>query len=89
MTLGARPVDVLRELLAESLRHAATGLAIGVSAGVLLMKLGAAVLFGVTPWDPMTLIAVAGVVFAASAVASLIPAARAMRVDPVVALRQD
>ena len=89
MTLGARPVDVLRELLSEAVWHAAAGLVIGVGAGVLLMNLGAAVLYEIEPWDPLTLTAVAGLVFLAAVVACLVPARRAMRVDPVTALRQE
>ncbi len=89
MTLGAKPIDVLRELLSEGLRHAGAGLLIGLGAGIALMRLGAAVLYRVEPWDPLTLVSVAAVVLAAAILACLVPARRAMRVDPVRAIRQD
>jgi predicted permease len=89
MTLGAKPFDILRDLLFEGVRHAGAGLLIGIGAGVALMKLGTAVLYEVQPWDPLTLAAVAAIVLAAAVAACLVPARRAMRVDPVTAIRQE
>ncbi len=87
MTLGARPPDVVRMVLREALLHAGVGLAIGVVAGVLLMRSFRFLLYGIHPADPMTLIGVAAVLIATATAACLIPAWRAMKVDPVQALR--
>jgi predicted permease len=87
MTLGARPADVLTLVLREGLLQAVAGLAIGVSAGVLLMRSFQALLFGIGPADPMTLAAVAVILLGTALAACFIPARRAMRVDPIAALR--
>jgi ABC-type antimicrobial peptide transport system permease subunit len=87
MSLGARPRDVLRQVLREGTWQAAIGIAVGLAAGALLMRLGESLLFEVRPWDPITLTGVALLLLAAALVACLIPARRAMRVDPVDALR--
>jgi putative ABC transport system permease protein len=87
MTLGARPRDVLRQILGEGLWQAIAGVVAGIAAGALLMRLGESLLFGVSPWDPPTLAAVAVVLITAALLACLLPARRAMRVDPVEALR--
>jgi putative ABC transport system permease protein len=91
MTLGARPVDILRRLMTEGLWQTLVGLAIGLVAGSYVMRLGTLpdeMLFHVQPWDPLTLTAVAIILIVATLAACLIPARRAMRVDPVRALRQ-
>jgi putative ABC transport system permease protein len=91
MTLGAQPRNILMQLLAEGLWQTAAGLAIGLGAGLLLLRITAlktSLLYQIQPWDPVT---IAGVVFAlagAAVAACLIPGRRAMRVDPVQALRQ-
>jgi putative ABC transport system permease protein len=87
MTLGARPGSVLRLVLAEGLVQAAAGLIIGLAAAVLLMRSLGALLYEVKPADPLTLAAVAAVLLATAALACLVPARRAMRVDPISALR--
>ena len=87
MTLGARPLDVLRQILGEGLWQAAVGIVMGLAAGALLMRLGESLLFEVRPWDPVTLIGVALLLTAAALAACLVPARRAMRIDPVEALR--
>jgi len=88
MTLGARPRDVLRQLLLEGLWQTLAGLALGLLAGAYLMKLGQDLLFETKPRDPTTLAGVSIVLVIAAMAACLIPARRAMRVDPVVALRE-
>jgi putative ABC transport system permease protein len=88
MTLGARPLDILRGLLFEGLWQAVAGLAIGLVAGVYLMKFAGKLLFNVRPWDPITLTGVGLLLIAAALAACLIPARRAMRIDPAAALRQ-
>jgi putative ABC transport system permease protein len=87
MTLGARPPDVMRLVLREGVLQAVAGLAIGLTGGVLLMRSFRTVLFGVDPADPLTLAAVAVILSGTALAACLIPARRAMRVDPVRALR--
>ncbi len=90
MTLGARPFDILRQLMTEGFWQALVGLAIGLVAGSSIMRLGGLpeeMLFHVQPWDPITLTAVGVILMTATLAACLIPARRAMRVDPVDALR--
>jgi putative ABC transport system permease protein len=91
MTLGARPFDILRGLMSEGLWQALLGLVIGLIAGSYVMRLGGLseeMLFHVQPWDPITLTTVGAILIVATLAACLIPARRAMRVDPVNALRQ-
>jgi putative ABC transport system permease protein len=88
MSLGARPVDIVRAVLGEGFWQAITGLAIGLGAGVYLMTFADALLFGVQPWDPVTLAAVSVLLLGAALAACVIPAARAVRVDPALVLRQ-
>jgi putative ABC transport system permease protein len=91
MTLGARPFDILRGLMTEGLWQALLGLALGLIAGSYVMRLGGLsdeLLFNVQPWDPKTLTVVGIILIVATLAACLIPARRAMRVDPVNALRQ-
>jgi ABC-type lipoprotein release transport system permease subunit len=64
------------------------GLAIGLAAAVLLMRSFQSLLYEVSPADPVTLSAVAGVLIATALLACVVPARRAMNVDPVTALRQ-
>jgi putative ABC transport system permease protein len=87
MTLGARPPDVVRMVLREALLQAGAGLAIGVTGGVLLMRSFRFLLYGIHPADPTTLLAVVLILIATAIAACLVPARRAMKVDPVNALR--
>jgi ABC-type antimicrobial peptide transport system permease subunit len=87
MTLGARPAAVVRLVLGEGVVHASLGLAIGVAAAVALMRTFRALLYEVGPADPLTLATVAAVLLATALLASAVPALRALRVDPVTALR--
>ena len=89
MTLGARPRDILRHLVGEGLWQSLAGLAIGLAGGIALMRLGASMLFLVRPWDPITLTAVSVLLLAATLAAVLIPARRAMAVDPASTLRSN
>ena len=88
MTMGAQPGDVMRLVLKEGLVQAGLGLAIGLGAAVLLMRSFRTLLYEISPADPITLTAVALVLVSTALVACLVPARRAMRVDPVTALRQ-
>ncbi|MEO6212457.1 MAG: ABC transporter permease, partial [Vicinamibacterales bacterium] len=87
LTLGAQPMMVMRLILREGMIHAAIGLAIGLGGAVVVMRAFRGLLFRVSPADPLTLGAVAILLLATAAVACMVPAMRAMRVDPVQALR--
>ncbi|HEX5422800.1 MAG TPA: ABC transporter permease [Candidatus Acidoferrales bacterium] len=87
MALGAQRRDVMRLVLGHGARMALIGIAIGVVAALGLTRLMAGELFGVTAHDPLTFLAVAVVLVIVALLASYVPARRAMRVDPVVALR--
>ena len=87
MTLGATPSDVMALVLREGTIQALTGLAIGLSGGVLLMRTFQTMLFGVAPADPLTLSAVAAVLLTTALSACIVPARKAMHVDPVNAVR--
>jgi predicted permease len=88
MALGADRGEVMRHFLGRGLRLAATGLVIGLAAAMLLTSLMRALLFNVSPTDPLTLGIVTGVMAVVAGGACLIPAWRATRVDPLVVLRQ-
>jgi len=74
-------------MLSDGFWQTVIGLVIGLAAGAALMRLATALLFNVRPTDPLTLIAVALVLIGAALVACLIPGRRAMRTDPVEALK--
>jgi ABC-type antimicrobial peptide transport system permease subunit len=88
MTLGAQPGAVMRLILREGILQAIMGLAIGIAGGVALMRGFRALLYQVSPADPITLAAVALVLLGTTLAACAVPARRAMRVDPIAALRQ-
>jgi putative ABC transport system permease protein len=88
MTMGARPADVMTLILKEGLGQAAIGLAIGLGAAMVLMRWFRTLLYEISPSDPLTLAAVAVVLLVTTFLACVVPALRAMRVDPVTALRQ-
>lgn len=87
MALGARRGDVVRLVLGQGLRLAVWGLAIGFLGSFAAARLIAGLLFGITPSDPMTLGATSLVLLAVALLACYVPARRAARVDPMVALR--
>jgi putative ABC transport system permease protein len=87
MTLGARPADVMRLVIREGALQTVAGLAVGLTGAALVMRAFRSMLYEVSPTDPLTLAAVAAILMATALVACFIPARRAMRVDPVQALR--
>ena len=89
MALGAQRADVLRLIARMSLRLVIIGVVLGLLGSVGVMKVLASQLFGVSPRDPATLIAVVLAMGVAAAAASYFPARRAMNVNPIVALRGD
>ncbi|HWA87462.1 MAG TPA: ABC transporter permease [Opitutus sp.] len=89
MALGAQPRDVLRLIFVQGGRLVALGLAGGVAGALLLTRFLSSMLFGVSAHDPLTFVTIAGLLAAIAALACLLPARRATRVDPVVALRSE
>ena len=89
IALGAQQRDVLGIVVGNGLRLATTGVAIGLVGALALTRSMQGVLYGVTPYDPLTFAAVALSLVAVAALASLVPALRASRVDPLDALRAD
>jgi predicted permease len=89
MALGAQQRDVLRLMLGQGAKLALLGLGAGALAALVLTRLMASLLYGVSASDPLTFGAVAIVLFGVAVTACYIPARRAMRVDPMVALRHE
>lgn len=89
MALGAKGVDVLRLVLGDGARMTLVGIGIGVVAALILTRLMAGMLYGVAPTDPATFAMVALFLSGVALLACYIPARRASRVDPVVALRYE
>jgi putative ABC transport system permease protein len=89
LALGAEPRDVLRLILRDGARLSALGVGLGVVGALAASRAVSSMLFGVSPTDPLTFAAVVAILGGASLLACYIPARRATRVDPVVALRQD
>jgi ABC-type antimicrobial peptide transport system permease subunit len=87
--MGARAQDIARLVLREALTLAILALAIGLAASLALSRVLETLLFEVTPTDPGTLALVCGVILAVSALAAVLPARRATRVDPMAALRYE
>jgi putative ABC transport system permease protein len=89
LALGAQPHNVLRDVLGRGARMALSGIAVGVAASLFLMRLMKSLLFGVSPTDPLTFAAVVVVLLGVALLGCYIPARRAMRVDPMVALKYE
>jgi predicted permease len=89
MALGARGTDVLMLILGQHLRPALIGVAIGLASALVLSRYLQSLLFGVRPTDPLTFALTAAALIGVAVAACLIPARRAMRVDPLVALRAE
>jgi predicted permease len=89
MALGAKPRKVLRMILRQGLTLTAIGLAIGLSIALVVGRFAASVLYGTSGSDLLTFVVVSAVLLVTAAVAILIPAMRAARVEPTVALRYE
>ena len=89
MALGAQIGDVRKMFLRHGLSLTAIGIALGIGVAVVVTRVMSAFLFGVGPMDPMTYAVVSGVLAAVALLATYLPARRASRVDPIVALRAE
>jgi predicted permease len=87
MAIGARPWDIAKSVLHEALLLAAMGAAVGVPAALVLTRFIRALLYGVHPYDPVTLAIALVLLLAVALLATWLPARRAAKVDPMVALR--
>ena len=89
MALGASARDVQARIIGQTLRLAVIGLVIGAGASLLLARSASGLLFGVTAGDPQTFVGMIGVLAIVALVAGYLPARRASRIDPMVALRAE
>jgi putative ABC transport system permease protein len=89
VALGAQYGDVLQLVMQRGVLLMGTGLVIGIAVALALGHVVAGLLYGVTPTDPATLVAVAFFLSAVTMLATYLPARRAARVDPLVALRYE
>jgi putative ABC transport system permease protein len=89
MALGADRRRILRLVMSQGMLLALAGMAAGVAISLALSRLIASLLFGVAPTDPITYVAVTGMLGMVAVAACALPAARAARVDPLIVLRNE
>ena len=89
MALGAQVADVRSMFMRHGLTLTVTGIALGIAASIAATRVMSSLLFGVSPTDPMTYVAVSAVLASVALFATYLPARRAARVDPIVALRAE
>jgi predicted permease len=89
MALGARAADIIRDVLTQGGRFAVIGIALGIVLAAGLAQMLKELLLGISPFDPITYAAVAGLLVAICLLASFVPARRATTVDPLIALRAE
>ena len=89
VALGAQRLDILRMAIGEGMLVVAVGLIVGIGGALAVTRVFRSMLFGVDATDPITLAVVAGILASVALLACYIPARRATRVDPMVALRHE
>jgi putative ABC transport system permease protein len=89
LALGALRMQIVRQFVGQGIRVALLGCAAGLGLAAGFTKVLARMLFGVSPWDAITMAGVVALVMAVSMAASVLPAARAARVEPMRVLRQE
>ena len=89
MAIGAAAADIGRMVLREGMRPVAIGLALGLTASFAVNRILQSQLVGVSPYDPMTMAGAPVLLIAVALLACHLPARRAMRVDPAIALRHE
>jgi len=89
LALGAGNRQVVRLVLRQGISLALAGIAVGVAGALVLSRITESLLYGVTPSDPLTFGTVAGVITLVAVAACVVPTRRAMRVDPLTAIRAD
>ena len=89
MALGARPLDVLLLVVRQGMMLVLIGVVVGLGGALVLTRVMSSLLFAVTERDPITFVAVAALLIGVALIACLVPARRATKVDPLLALRYE
>ena len=89
LALGAHPRDVLRLVVGQGMQLVVAGILLGIAGALALTRLMASLLYRVSPTDPATFVVVSVLLALVALIACYVPARRAMRVDPMVALRTE
>ena len=85
--IGARPIDIMRLVLSQALGMAAVGVALGLLLATAAVRVLSGFLYGIGPYDPVTLVSAVSLLLAVALAAAVIPARRAARVDPITVIR--
>ncbi len=85
--IGARPIDIVRLVLSQALGLAAVGVALGLLLATAAVRVLSGFLYGIGPYDPVTLVSAVALLLTVALVAAVIPARRAARVDPITVIR--